>query len=655
MPTICLQAVTALFQRRPYHSLLVLSVNRDFATTTRVLHRRCLTVLCRFRYMSFQPIENYGVIGNMRSIALVGMNGSIDFLCYPDFDSPTVFAALLDDSQGGRFQIEPQLTNMRVRQLYLPDTNILLTRFLAEEGVAELTDYMPIQQNGERSNEIVRTVSAIRGNVRFKMLCQPRFDYARSAHRTEISDGCAMFIPDDNTYSPMALYSTVALRPKSQDVASEFSLQAGATTTFVLGGPRPGGQPHEMEVVGKHFLQTSRFWKKWIAKSKYKGRWREMVNRSALMLKLLISREYGSLIAAPTFSLPENIGGVRNWDYRFTWLRDATFTLYALIRLGFVEEAEAFIDWLKARASDDAERGPLQVMYGIDGRRKLDEFALDHLCGYENSRPVRIGNAAYQQLQLDIYGEMMDAIYLANKYGDPISYAGWQGVQRMLDWLGKNWQRPDEGIWEVRGGAREFLHSRVMCWVAFDRALRLAQKRSLSGPLDVWQRTRDEIRNDIFTNFWNEELQSFVQAKGTKDLDASALLMPMVRFISPVDPMWLSTMRAMESRLVEDTLVRRYEVESTHVDGLPGEEGSFTACSFWYVECLARAGELERAQLLFEKLLGYANHLGLYSEELGSNGQHLGNFPQAFTHLALISAATYLDRALSGTGEAVWR
>jgi GH15 family glucan-1,4-alpha-glucosidase len=605
--------------------------------------------------MSFQPIENYGVIGNMRSIALAGMNGSIDFLCYPDFDSPTVFAALLDDRKGGRFQIEPQLTNMRTRQLYLPDTNILLTRFLAEEGVAELTDYMPIQKNGEHSNEIVRMVSVIRGNVSFKMLCQPRFDYARSAHRTEISDGCAMFIPDDKTYLPMALYSTVALRQQSQDVASDFSLQAGATATFVLGGPRRGGQPPEMEVVGKRFLQTSRFWKKWISKSKYKGRWREMVNRSALMLKLLISQEHGSLIAAPTFSLPENIGGVRNWDYRFTWLRDATFTLYALIRLGFVEEAEAFIDWLKGRVIDNAEHGPLQVMYGIDGRRKLDEFALDHLCGYENSRPVRIGNAAYQQLQLDIYGEMMDAIYLANKYGDPISYAGWQGAQRMLDWLGKNWQRPDEGIWEVRGGAREFLHSRVMCWVAFDRALRLAQKRSLSGPLDAWRRTRDEIRNDIFTNFWNDELQAFVQTKGTKDLDASALLMPMMRFISPVDPMWLSTMRAIESRLIEDTLVRRYEVERTHVDGLPGEEGSFTACSFWYVECLARAGELERAQLLFEKLLGYANHLGLYSEELGSNGQHLGNFPQAFTHLALISAATYLDRALSGTGEAVWR
>jgi GH15 family glucan-1,4-alpha-glucosidase len=607
------------------------------------------------KHMAFQPIENYGVIGNMRSIALVGMDGSIDFLCYPNFDSPTVFAALLDAKEGGHFQIEPQLTNMRIRQLYLPDTNILLTRFLAEEGVAELTDYMPIEKDEEQPNEIIRTVSVIRGNVRFNMRCQPRFNYARSAHRTELSDGCAMFFPADNSCPPMALYSTVPLEQDSQDVISSLDLQAGATATFVFGGVRPEGQQPEMQLVGQRFQQTSRFWKTWIAQSKYKGRWREMVNRSALMLKLLISREHGSLIAAPTFSLPESIGGVRNWDYRFTWLRDATFTLYALIRLGFVEEAEAFIDWLQGRLGDDAERGPLQVMYGIDGSQKLDELTLDHLSGYEGSSPVRIGNAAYQQLQLDIYGEMMDAIYLANKYGDPISYAGWQEVQRILEWLRKNWQRPDEGIWEVRGGAKEFLHSRVMCWVAFDRALRLAQKRSLSGPLDVWHRTRDEIRNDIYKNFWNDRLQSFVQAKGTEDLDASALLMPMIRFISPVDPMWLSTLRAIETRLIEDTLVRRYEVERTHVDGLPGGEGSFTACSFWYVECLARAGDLEKAQLLFEKLLGYANHLGLYAEELGSNGQHLGNFPQAFTHLALISAATYLDRALSGTGESVWR
>lgn len=605
--------------------------------------------------MTFQPIENYGVIGNMRSIALVGMDGSIDFLCYPEFDSPTVFAALLDGEKGGRFQIAPQLTNMRVRQLYLPNTNILLTRFLAEEGVVELTDFMPMESDAEQPNEIVRMVSVIKGNVRFAMRCQPRFGYASSAHYSEVSSRCAKFFPADNLLPRMALYSTVDLRLDSGDVFAEFTLQAGATASFVLGEQRDEGQHPEMELIGQRFLDTGSFWKAWIAKSKYKGRWREVVERSALALKLMISRQYGSLIAAPTFALPESIGGVRNWDYRYTWLRDGSFTLFALVRLGFTEEAEAFFDWLKGRLSDDAEHGPLQVMYGIDGRQSLEERTLEHLSGYENSRPVRIGNAAFEQLQLDIYGAMMDSVYLANKYGDPISHSGWQNVQRILEWLGRNWRRPDQGIWEIRGGGREFLHSRLMCWVAFDRALRLAQKRSLSGPVDIWQRHRDDIRNDIFTNFWSDRLQSFVQAKGTEELDASTLLMPMMRFISPVDPMWLSTMTAIESRLVEDTLVRRYEAERTHVDGLPGSEGSFTACSFWYVECLTRAGDLAKAQLLFEKLLGYANHLGLYSEELGSNGRHLGNFPQAFTHLALISAATFLDRALSGTGDTTWR
>jgi GH15 family glucan-1,4-alpha-glucosidase len=605
--------------------------------------------------MAFQPIEDYGVIGNMQSIALVGMNGSIDFLCYPEFDSPTVFAALLDDQKGGRFQIRPQLSNLRVRQLYLPDTNILLTRFLAEEGVVELTDYMPIEQDGEQPNEIVRTVSVIRGNVHFQMSCQPRFNYAAAKHELQISDRCATFFPADNLCPPMSLHSTVSLQKQSQDVTSEFTLKAGETASFILGSPRAQGAPAELGLLGNRFFDSAQFWKAWISQSNYKGRWREMVHRSALLLKLLISRKHGSVVAAPTFSLPEEVGGVRNWDYRFTWLRDAAFTLYALIRLGFVDETEAFIEWLKDRLSDDAQRGPLQVMYGLDGRQKLDEISLDHLGGYANSRPVRIGNAAYQQLQLDIYGEMMDSIYLANKYGQAVSYQGWQDTQRILKWLEGNWQRPDEGIWEVRGGPREFLHSRLMCWVAFDRALRLALRRSLPGPLDVWHRTRNAIRDDIFNNFWDSELRTFVQAKGTKEVDASALLMPMMRFISPVDPMWLATMRRIEERLIEDTLVRRYEVNQSHVDGLPGTEGSFTACSFWYVECLARAGELGKAQLLFEKLLGYANHLGLYSEELGPDGRHLGNFPQAFTHLALISAATYLDRALSGTKETVWR
>jgi GH15 family glucan-1,4-alpha-glucosidase len=603
--------------------------------------------------MPFEPIENYGVIGNMQSIALVGVNGSIDFMCYPEFDSPTVFAALLDDQKGGRFLIRPKMSNMRARQLYLPDTNILLTRFLSDEGVVELADFMPIS-HAAHATEIVRLVSVIRGDVRFEIRCQPRFNYAKCGHKLASSPRCATFFPDGIDCSPLSLYSDIPLTREAEDVISEFGMKAGEKTAFMLADGRPEARHLDAKVAHHALLETVHFWKSWISKSKYKGRWREMVQRSALVLKLLSSRKHGSIIAAPTCSLPESIGGVRNWDYRFTWLRDATFSLYALIRLGFVEETESFIDWIKDRLGDDAQRGPLQVMYGIDGRQELDETTLDHLSGYENSRPVRIGNAAHKQLQLDIYGEMMDAIYLANKYGRASSHIEWQNVQRLLDWLGKNWRRPDEGIWEVRGGQKEFLHSRFMCWVAFDRAIRLANKRSLSGPLSVWHQTRDEISTDIFTNFWDEDLQSFVQAKGTKDLDASVLLMPMMRFISPVDPMWLSTMRAIEKHLIEDTLVTRYEAERSHVDGLPGTEGSFTACSFWYVECLARAGELEKAQLLFEKLLSYSNHLGLYSEELGSDGRHLGNFPQAFTHLALISAATYLDRALSGIS-AQWR
>src|SRR5262245_63147549 len=338
--------------------------------------------------MAFEPIENYGVIGNMQSIALVGMNGSIDFLCYPDFDSPTVFAALLDDQKGGRFQIEPQLTNMRVRQLYLPETNILITRFLAEEGVVELMDCMPIDDDRSQPNEIVRLVKVIRGNVKFDMCCQPRFNYAAAAHKLELSGRCATFVPADSKILPISLHSTVDIQARSADVAATFGLQAGQTATFLLAEKRSEGQPARLDDVERRCLDTAHFWKAWISKSKYKGRWREMVHRSALLLKLLISREHGSLIAAPTFSLPEKIGGVRNWDYRFTWLRDAAFTLYALIRLGFVDEVETFIEWLKGRLGDDAQRGPLQVMYGIDGRQDLEEISLQHLSGYENSRPV---------------------------------------------------------------------------------------------------------------------------------------------------------------------------------------------------------------------------------------------------------------------------
>lgn len=608
---------------------------------------------------AFQPIENYGVIGNMRSIALVCMNGSIDFLCFPGFDSPSIFAALLDRERGGHFQIFPSLSNVQTRQLYLPDTNILLTRFLSDDGVAEITDYMPVVQKTDLlpfGHHVIRTIRVIKGEVRFDMRCAPRFDYARAKHKIARKGESICFTPPGKLPT-MALHATFPMQVQGQDATATFTLKAHETATVAFGEASEEGDGNEVldpKLVEKHFQQTSDFWRKWISRSNYKGRWREMVNRSALTLKLLFSADYGSLIAAATFGLPEQVGGERNWDYRYTWLRDSSFMLYALIRLGFEEEARQFTHWIRDRMSQDAQHGPLQLMYRPNGEQELEEIVLKDFSGYKNSRPVRIGNAAYKQLQLDIYGEFMDAVYLANKYGDGISHDGWMDIQRILEWLAKNWKRPDEGIWEVRGGRREFLHSRLMCWVAFDRAIRLADKRSLAGPTIKWREIRNHIHDSIYADFWNDRLKSFVQYKGSESLDASVLLMPLMRFISPVDERWLSTMKAIERNLVEDALVYRYDNTANPIDGLYGEEGSFTACSFWYIECLARAHQKEKARMLFEKLLGYANHLGLYSEELGSNGEHLGNFPQAFTHLALISAATLLDRELSGKRSAPW-
>jgi GH15 family glucan-1,4-alpha-glucosidase len=607
--------------------------------------------------MTMQGIENYGVIGNMRSIALISTKGAIDFFCFPKFDSPTVFAALLDGESGGTFCIEPQLENLRTKQLYLPDTNILLTRFLSESGVVELTDFMPILagKKGEiYAHQIIRILRIIKGEVRFHVRCAPRFNYARNGHKAICKENAVQFHPDCTDCPEMALHATVPLDLDSNDAVANFTLKTGETATFTFGEADPEIEILDQDAIEDHFQQTSHYWRDWISRSNYKGRWREMVNRSALVLKMLCSQEYGSLIAAPTFGLPEKIGGERNWDYRYTWLRDSAFSLYGFLRLGYTEEARGFTEWLHDRLHEDAEHGPLQVMYREDGSQELDESVLENFQGYKNSRPVRIGNGASKQLQLDIYGELMDAIYLSNKYGDAISYDDWRGVWRILEWLGKNWERPDEGIWEVRGGRRKFLHSRLMCWVAFDRAVRLGRKRSLDAPFGQWLEIRSAIYEDIFKNFWDDSLKSFVQYQGSKNVDAAILLMPLMRFISPVDPRWLSTMKAIEERLTEDSLVYRYDTQEESIDGLPGREGSFTACSFWYIECLARSRQLEKARLLFDKMLGYANHLGLYSEELGSSGEHLGNFPQAFTHLALISAATYLDRALSGRELAPW-
>jgi GH15 family glucan-1,4-alpha-glucosidase len=460
-----------------------------------------------------------------------------------------------------------------------------------------------------------------------------------------------VFTPDGKDLPALRLRAEVPVRVRNGDAVAEFTLAAGQTCAFILEEARQGqAPPADFDgYVAQSFKDTLNYWRRWVARSSYRGRWREMVNRSALVLKLLTSREFGSIVAAPTFGLPEVEGGERNWDYRFTWIRDASFTIYALLRLGYTEEAQAFMHWIALRCQDANPDGSLQTVYGIDGRRDLTETALE-LAGYRGSSPVRIGNDAFRQLQLDIYGELIDSIYLYDKYVVPISSVFWEALTRLIEWVCDNWRQADEGIWEVRGGAQEFCQSRVMCWVALDRALRIARQRSYPAPVGRWHDIRDEIYHSVFHDFWDPKRQAFVQHKGASTMGAANLLMPLMRFVSPQDPRWLSTMRAIEHDLVDDSLVYRYRVEQAP-DGLRGHEGTFNMCSFWYVEALARSGDIEQARLLFEKNFGYANHLGLYSEQLGPRGEHLGNFPQALTHIGLISAAYDLNRRLEAAGQ----
>ena len=595
----------------------------------------------------YKPLESYGIIGDLHTAALVGMDGSIDFMCFPRFDSPTIFAALLDHKRGGSFCLAPKLKEARRKQLYIPDSNVLLTRFLSDAGMAEVSDFMPITDLGH-AHDLVRRAKCIRGDIPFRMVCDPRFDYGRADHRIERKKNEVLFISRGKDKTVLRLRSEVPLHIENGAAVAEFTLRSGERAAFILedAGQRTDSPSAAPGYVSDSFKQTINFWRDWIRRSQYRGRWREMVNRSALTLKLLTSSEFGSVVAAPTFSLPEEIGGVRNWDYRYTWIRDASFTMYALMRLGYSAEAAAFMNWIEARCAELKPGSPLQVMYRIDGRQELPETDLRHFEGYKKSRPVRIGNGAFDQLQLDIYGELMDSVYIYNKFGELISYDFWRHLVQLIEWVCANWQRPDEGIWEVRGGPYEFLYSRVMCWVAIDRGLRLADKRSFPAPRAKWQQIRDEIYRDIYEQFWDPELKCFVQFKGSKALDASALLMPLVKFIGPNDPRWRSTLAAINRHLVEDSLVYRYNIMEGAATGFPGREGTFSACSFWNVECLAREGDLKLARFYFEKTLSYANHLGLYSEEIGENGELLGNFPQAFTHLGLISAAYLLDRKL---------
>jgi GH15 family glucan-1,4-alpha-glucosidase len=609
--------------------------------------------------MPYLPIEDYALIGNMHTAALVGRNGAIDWLCWPHFDSPSVFCGLLDDAQGGTFRIAPACDGVTMRQAYWPDTNVLITRFLADAGVAEVIDYMPVGvPRGEPGHrQLVRRVEVIRGELPLEVTCRPAFDYARVEHTTRLVAEGAVFDSPDLT---LGLATDVPLERHGPGVRARLMLDRNTRATFVLhqidgagGCCQPFGRSEEEEV----FNQTLRYWRRWIAQCSYGGRWREEVRRSALALKLLTFEPTGAILAAPTMGLPEAIGGVRNWDYRYTWIRDAAFTVYGLLRIGFTEEAKAFMDWLEARTHDRDPNGTLQIVYGIDGRKHLPETTLDHLDGYRGSRPVRLGNAAADQLQLDIYGELMDAVYLANKYSAPIAYDFWTQLRALVDWVCDNWTRPDEGIWEVRDGQRHFVYSKLMCWVAVDRGLRLADKRSFPADRARWLSVRDRIYQDVMAKGWDAEREVFVQHYDSHALDASNLIMPLVFFMAPNDPRMMKTLEATlrppeDGGLVSDSLVYRYDQDRVD-DGLPGHEGTFNMCTFWMVEALTRAGRtdptcLDRARLMFEKMLGYANHVGLYAEETGRRGEALGNFPQAFTHLALISAAYNLDRTLDG-------
>jgi GH15 family glucan-1,4-alpha-glucosidase len=604
------------------------------------------------RRRRYPPIETHGVIGDLQTAALITEGGTIDWFCCPRFDSPSIFASLLDYEKGGYFKIAPEDGGAVVRQLYLPDSAILITRFMTEAGVGEVEDFMPIQEPEKVTNRhrIVRVIRSVRGDMKFHLECAPRFDYGRQAHDLKMEKHGATFTAGGTVAK---LTSTVPLTATGSDVHAVFVLhegeEVGVIFEFSPEGPAVGVGPDELARLREGTIDN---WSRWLRRSTYQGRWRDMVQRSAMTLRMLTYAPTGAPVAALTTGLPELVGGERNWDYRYTWIRDASFSVYALIALGYRDEAIKFLGWTGQRVLDHAEGGPpLRIMYRVDGSSDLDEYTLDHFEGWRGSRPVRIGNGAADQRQLDIYGELMDSIYHAHQASWRMGHQGWTELGKVMDWLMGNWDTTEEGIWETRGGQKKFTYGRLMAWVAMDRMVRMA--RDLGRPADTprLSRERDKIYQQIMEASWNPIKGAFTQHYDTDVLDASVLLMPLVGFISPNDPMWHSTLDAIDRELVSDSLVYRYN-PSASPDGLQGHEGTFSICTFWYVDALARSGRLYEARLVFEKMMTYANAVGLFSEEIGPTGEQLGNFPQAFSHLSLINAAINLDYQLDhGAGQ----
>lgn len=602
-------------------------------------------------------IADHGLVGDLRTAALVATDGTIDWFCPGRFDAPSVFASILD-ADAGSWRLGPDDPDARSQQYYHPETNILVTRFMTDEGVAEVQDFMPVLRahDPDHRQRLVRRVVGLRGRVDLTMTMAPRPDYGATDPGLSEEDGVVRFA-DGEVH--LALSSTVPLEVDGCAAGARVRLEAGGSALFVLevlGPDEPARGCDESDVEGL-FDATAAFWRGWLSQSTYTGRWREWVDRSALTLKLLCHEPSGGIVAAPTTSLPESIGGTRNWDYRYVWVRDAAFSVYALLRLGFTDEAASFVRFLSERLGEapedgDDELGPLRVLYDLDGELP-HERELDHLAGHRDSRPVRVGNGAVDQLQLDVYGELIDSVYLFDKHGRGISHDAWSDLRRIVSWLMDNWERPDAGMWEIRGDHRTHTTSLVMSWVAVERMMRVARRRGLPGDLTELAATRDAIYARVMDECWNDDLGAFTAFPGSEVLDAGALLMPMVKMVAPDDPRFLSTLARIEDRLVSDSLVLRYDPEAFD-DGVAGEdgaaagEGTFSLCSFWYVEALTRAGRLDDARLALEKMFTYANHLGQYAEQVGLNGEQLGNFPQGFTHLSLISAVINLDRSLDG-------